>query len=92
MNELLKVLYDTFYKRLPEIELRKEIESCHQQLIEALDKPNRRLVLRIIDAKDQIAEDTALDSFIAGFLLAWQLEHEVHIYSQCNGQGKSDEH
>lgn len=92
MIGMFKALYDVFYSPLPETEQKQEIESCHQQLIEALDKPNRRLVLRIIDAKDQIAEDASLDSFIAGFLLAWQLEHEIHIYSQCNGQGKSDEH
>jgi len=48
----------------------KEIEDCHQQLIEALDKPERRLVLQIIDDKDQIAENRAIDSFIAGFKLA----------------------
>ena len=52
MNELLKALYDNFYEPLPETELKKEIEDCHQQLVEALDKPERRLVLQIIDDKD----------------------------------------
>ncbi len=46
MNELLKSLYDNFYEPLPETELKKEIEDCHQQLIEALDKPERRLCFR----------------------------------------------
>ena len=44
MNELLKALYDHFYDPLPENELKKEIEDCHQQLIETLEKPERRLV------------------------------------------------
>ena len=52
MNELLKALYDNFYEPLPETELKKEIEECHRQLIEVLDKPERRLVLQIIDDKD----------------------------------------
>ena len=76
MNELLKALYDNFYEPLPEAELKKEIEDCHQKLIEALDKPERRLVLQIIDNKDQIAENRSIDSFIAGFSLAWQLGNE----------------
>ena len=67
MNELLKALYDNFYEPLSETELRKEIEDCHQKLIDALDKPERRLVLQIIDDKDQIAENRSIDSFIAVF-------------------------
>ena len=77
MNELLKALYDNFYEPLPETELKKEIEDCHQQLIAALEKPERRLVLQIIDNKDQIAENRSIDSFIAGFRLAWRLENEL---------------
>ena len=77
MNELLKALYDNFYEPLPESELKKEIEECHQQLIKALDKTERRLVLQIIDDKDQIAENRSIDSFIAGFILAWRLGNEV---------------
>lgn len=77
MNDLLKALYDTFYEPLSEIELKKEIEACHQQLIETLDKPERRLVLQIIDDKDQIAENRSIDSFIAGFRLAWRLGIEL---------------
>lgn len=83
MNELLKALYDHFYEPLSETELKKESEDCHQQLIKALDKPERRLVLQIIDDKDQIAENRSIDSFIAGFHLAWQLEKELHEYEQC---------
>ena len=84
MNELLKALYDNFYVPLPETELKKEIEDCHRQLIEALDKPERRLVLQIIDDKDQIAENRAIDSFIAGFRLAWQLANEIANYQKSN--------
>lgn len=79
MNELLKALYDHFYEPLPENELKKEIEDCHQQLIETLDKPERRLVLQIIDDKDQIAENRSIDSFIAGFRLAWRLSNELNM-------------
>ena len=35
------------------------------------------LVLRIIDAQNYITERTSLDSFIAGFELAWRLSIEL---------------
>ena len=82
MNELLKALYDSFYEPLPAAKLKAEIEACHQTLIEHLEKPERRLVLRIIDCKNQIAEDRSIDSFISGFCLAWRLGHELNIYKE----------
>ena len=48
----------------------------------ALEKPERRLVLQIIDAKDQIAENRSIDSFIAGFRLAWRLNNELNMYEK----------
>ena len=79
-NKLLKELYDCFYIP-PELPVQKqEIEECHQALIEVLEKPERRLVLQIIDAKDRIVEDTSIDSFISGFELAWKLSTELNNY------------
>lgn len=78
--KLLKDLYDCFYTP-PELPAQKqEIEECHQELSEVLGKPERRLVLQIIDAKDRIAEDTSIDSFISGFELAWKLFMELNYY------------
>lgn len=82
MNKLLKDLYDCFYIPPELSEQKQEIEECHQALINALDKPERRLVLQIIDAKDRIAEDTSIDSFISGFALAWQLSTELNQYEK----------
>ena len=82
MNELLKALYDTFYEKQPAASLKAEVEECHQKLIERLGKPERRLVLQIIDCKDQIAEDLSIDCFIAGFSLAMRLSQELNIYDE----------
>ena len=72
--------YDCFYTP-PELPAQKqEIEECHQALSGMLGKPERRLVLQIIDANDRIAEDTSIDSFIAGFELAWKLSMELNHY------------
>lgn len=78
--KLLKDLYDCFYTP-PELPVQKqEIDECHQALSEVLGKPERRLVLQIIDAKDRIAEETSIDSFTAGFELAWKLSVELNHY------------
>ena len=78
--KLLKDLYDCFYTP-PELPAwKQEIEECHQALSKVLGKLERRLVLQIIDAKDRIAEDTSIDSFIAGFELAWKLSIELNHY------------
>jgi len=90
MNELLKALYDSFYEKLPAAQLKTEIERCHQELIDNLEKPERKLVLQIIDCKDQIAEDLSIDSFIAGFRLAWKLSQELNMYDREHPTSTSD--
>ena len=90
MNEMLKALYDSFYEKLPATQLKAEVERCHQELIEKLDKPERKLVLQIIDCKDQIAEDLSIDSFIAGFNLSMRLSQELNIYEKEHPISTSD--
>ena len=80
MNHTLKLLYDRFYIPLSMEEAEQEIEVCHQQLIERLEKPERKLVLRIIDAQNLIAEERSVDSFLCGFQLAWELANELNHF------------
>ena len=80
MHDTLKRLYDRFYTPLPMEEAEQEIETCHQQLIERLEKPERKLVLRIIDTQNLIAEERSMDSFLCGFKLAWELSNELNHY------------
>lgn len=77
-KKLLRMLYDCFYIRPEFVEQEEEVRECHKALIEVLAKPERKLVLRIIDAQDYIKTETSLDSFIAGFELAWRLSAELH--------------
>jgi len=90
MNKMLKALCDSFYKRPSATQLKAEIERCHQELIEKLEKSERKLVLQIIDCKDQIAEDLSIDSFIAGFRLACKLSQELNMYEQEHPVSTSD--
>ena len=80
MNKTLIALYDSFYTPPGMDQDKVEIEEAHQLLIERLDKSERKLVLKIIDGKDRIAENLSEDSFISGFLLAWTLANELNQY------------
>lgn len=82
MDEILKALYNGFYTPPELAELKQEVEDNHQLLIERLEKPDRKMVLRIIDAKDNIAGQLSLDSFICGFKLAWKLSNELNHYKE----------
>ena len=80
MNETLRLLYDKFYTPLPMVESEQEVEVCHRQLIERLEKPERKLVLRIMDAQGLIAEERSVDSFLCGFQFAWELAYELNHF------------
>ena len=58
------------------------MEECHQALIKVLEKPERRLVLRIMDAQSLMAEERSIDSFISGFELAWRLSMELNQFEK----------
>lgn len=80
MEKLIKGLYDCFYTPPEFSEQKQEVEECDQALIKALEKPERRLVLRIIDTQNLMIEERSIDSFISGFELAWQLSMELNQY------------
>mgnify|MGYP007075840240 CR=1 FL=1 len=71
MNTILTALYSSFYTPPQAADTHAEIQVIHRQLILNLAKPERRLVLRLIDAKDRLAGEISVDSFICGFRLAW---------------------
>ena len=80
MNDTLKLLYDRFHTPLPMEEAEQEIDDCHRQLIERLEKPERKLVLRIIDAQNLMIEQRSVDSFLCGFQLAWEVAYELNHF------------
>lgn len=82
MSEFLYELYNKLYTPLEMSEQKAEIYECHRQLIEVLDKPERRLLLTIMDRKDEIADKLAFDSFVCGFNLALRLSSELRLYEE----------
>ena len=91
MHDTLKLLYDRFYTPLPMTEAEQEIEFCHKQLIERLGKPERKLVLRIMDNQSLIAEERSMDSFVYGFKLAWELAYELNHFETDRHSSPAEE-
>ena len=56
MENVLKTLYWNLYTPCTNEEAEQELDDCHKQLIDVLGKPERKLVLRIIDGKDRLAD------------------------------------
>lgn len=90
MNKTLTALYESFYTPPQTTDAHAKIETLHKQLILKLDKPERRLVLQLIDAKDHLAEEMSMDSFVCGFRLAWQLANELNSYPENGCSTRSD--
>ena len=84
MPPLLETLYDQFYVPDRSDENLKVAEACHKHLIEKLSREERRIVLRLIDAKDHVAEHQSIDSFVRGFLIAWNLFVELEQYASTH--------
>ena len=91
MNDTLKQLYNRFYTPLSMTETEQEIEDCHKQLIERLEKPERKLVLQIIDTQNHIIKERSLDSFRRGFRLAWELAGELNHYQENRHLSSAEE-
>ncbi len=58
-------------------ELEREAAILHKQLSARLAKPERKLLLRLIDLEDTLRNQTSLDSFISGFRLADGIHQEL---------------
>ena len=91
MNDTLNQLYNRFYTPLPMAECEQEIEDCYRQLIERLEKPERELVLQIMDAQNLITVERSLDSFLCGFKLAWELAYELNHFEMDRHPFPSEE-
>ena len=77
MNDYMRALHQRFFQEPECADVRREIEELRQELRETLQKPERRKLLRLVDAQNLLREETSLASFMAGFKLAWGLAQEL---------------
>ena len=77
--EILAELYHRFYVPQERSAEKTEIEACHAELSKTLDRSERRLLLKLLDVEDCIRDAGTLESFIAGFRVAWRLSAELNM-------------
>ena len=82
--QTLEKLYDKFYEPSRQPFFQNLIDESHQTLIQNLSKADRKLVLRIIDSKDEISCNHTIESFICGFNLAMEILTELKNYKKGN--------
>ena len=77
MYEYMKALYLRFFREPDCNELRQKIREARQELRARLCRKDRRILLRLTDRLSLLREETALESFVAGFQMAWGLAREL---------------
>jgi len=58
-------------------ELEQQITVLHRQLASRLTKPERKILLRLVDLEDALRNQSNLDSFMSGFRLASGIQREL---------------
>lgn len=82
MYEALKDLHRKCYTRAVMPELECDYDDAFQQLMSRLSKPERKLVLKVVDTKGLMMERAELDSFACGLRLALGLTTELQHYEE----------
>ena len=77
MNDYMQALHQRFFREPECADVWEEIDALRQELRETLQKPERRKLLRLVEAQNMLREETSLASFMAGFKLAWGLAQEL---------------
>ena len=77
MYDYMQALQEKFFSDTAYAEQRQEIEAIRCKLSHTLDKQQRKQLLQLVDAGSQLREDMTLDSFIAGFRLAYGIGSEL---------------
>ena len=91
MNDYMQALHQRFFQEPECADVREEIEELRQELRETLQKPERRKLLRLVDAQNLLREETSLASFMAGFKLAWGLAQELEADGLYSFEDKEED-
>ena len=79
MGYYMSELYRRYFRATDFSELEEEIENTRQEVRDCLDQAQRRELMRLVDAKDQLKANLAQAGFEAGFRLAMGLLQEVEV-------------
>ena len=82
--EYLRALHQRFFHEPKYTALHEEIQALRCGLNAALDESDQRLLLRLLDAQNELKNEVSLESFAAGFKLASGIAKELEadgVYS-----------
>jgi len=91
VNDYMQALHQRFFQEPECADVWEEIEALRQELRETLQKPERRKLLRLVDAQNLLREETSLASFMAGFKLAWGLAQELEADGLYSFEDKEED-
>ena len=78
MHDYMKALCQRFDTPLQETKaLERKVDQAHKQLSSQLAKPERKLLLRLVDMEDSLRNQACLNSFVSGFRLANGIHQEL---------------
>ncbi|WP_298021175.1 DUF6809 family protein [uncultured Dysosmobacter sp.] len=84
MYNYMQALKQRFFQPPKYEKLRQDIERTHQELNSRLGERECNLLLGIMDMQTELCENISLDSFVAGFQLAYGITKELEekgVYS-----------
>ena len=82
MYDTLRELHRKFWKELPKPVVERQYDEAFRELMHRLAKPERKLVLKVVDTKDLMMERAELDSFVCGLQLALGRTTELQYYEE----------
>ena len=58
-------------------DLKQQVTILYRQLASRLGKPERKMLLRLVDLEDALQDQSNLDSFVSGFRLDSGIQREL---------------
>ena len=77
MRDYMMALHQRFCQEPECREVRKELETVHQDLYQGLDRRGQEQLLKLADLENELREDVSLESFLSGFKLALGIAAEL---------------
>ena len=90
MYNYMRALEDRFAPK-PNHKRCQELETKRQEVAILLDKQGRKKLLRLVDAHTMVQEEMALESFVAGFRLAWGIAMELRADGSYSYEREQEE-
>ena len=91
MHDYMRALQRQFCAE-PESEYKITVESLHRKLSHRLNRKDRKLLLRLVDAQEMLAGEISLASFTAGFQLAVGLARELSLEEPYSFNKEEERH